>query len=377
MASDGPAALRIATPAHLGDVMTSTTMWRSLLAALLCTAGATLPQSASGLEHIDGESWSYSPSILPSPATGRVHLTFDAKLTPIDRLYGVRFTVVVRDSRRLPQTLADWYYVRVQDLPAAGTTVRVDVTLSIECDPQSNALWGGTSDSWLVWYERSQERRARLNANSGGLVAISGRFGLAVVDENRAPGPHPTPAQAIGCSDNRPHPSIGIYFDPQGTVCQGTIQPGVPSKLYVLAKLDPALGTGAAGAEFRFTGIPEAWATYPVANPDVLAIGDPFGNGVAMGFTCQTPPSGVVTLYEVEVLAADELSELEFGIAGKMPRTNPDISCPFVLGCDDPVFTKYCANMLPCFVNAIDPKPCGGSVAVTPRTWSQVKAIYR
>ncbi len=43
------------------------------------------------------------------------------------------------------------------------------------------------------------------------------------------------------------------------------------------------------GAEFRFTGVPESWTTFPVPNPAMFAMGDPFGDGVVAVWPCARP----------------------------------------------------------------------------------------
>ena len=360
--------------------MTSAKKWRLVCATLVCTA-ATVPRGpAAALDHIDYESWSFHSPGNPPPGTlppgeqvASVALTFDAKLTNLDRKRGVQFAVALDDSRG-PQTLLEWHYLGIKDLPPAGSTVHVDVGLAITCNQWKDVVSSWADETWLRWNSNGQERREKLPSYFNGRSAeVSGPFRLTVVDQNKAYGPHSTLPQAC---PPRPHVSIGISFDPEGTVCQGTIRPGIPSTIYVIAKLEHLFGDGATGAEFRFTGIPDAWKIFPVANPEALTLGDPFATGVAMGFACQSPPSGVVTLYQVEVLASDEVPDLEFGIAGRAPPLNPDFACPFVLGCDA-FFTKYCVDVHPCFVNTTVPKPCGRAVAVTDRTWSQVKAMYR
>ena len=345
---------------------------RPFLAALLGCAVLLPFGPALAVEDISGEAWEYF--VPPDrPSTGPVHFVFDAKITPMDRLYGLRFKLVARDPRGQPQTLVDWYYVGVRDLPAAGSAVHFDLTLTLDCLRGGSLV--GDADGWIMWETGGKKVRAPISPSRTPAVATSGRFGLALVDEYGVPGPHPMQEEALSCRDERLHPSIGLYFDPLGTVCQGTIRPGTPGKIYVVAKLNGVLA-GAAGAEFRFTGIPASWTTYPVAHPEALALGDPFGDGVSMGFTCQRPPSGILQLYEVVVLAAAEESDLEFGIGSKKYRDYSGF-CPFVVACNDPVFTKVCVETKPCFVNATVPKPCGGPVALVERTWSQLKAIYR
>ena len=355
--------------------MTSAKKWRRFYAAVVCAAAAT-PRPAAALDHIDHESWTVTPALLPpAPEVARVSLTFDAIVTLQDIWNYTAFGVVAQDAHGEENALVSWQSGGMSNLPPIGTPVHVDATFFIECE----SMWDGVSaragEAWVRWYSGVYERRTLLPSGSDLSAPFSGPFGLAVAGREGARGPHPMPRRALAC--NRPHPSIGIYFDPQGSVCQGTIRPGSPGRIYVLAKLDPAMGPGAAGAEFRFTGIPAAWRTFPTASPDVLALGNPFATGVAMGFACQSPASGVLTLYEVEVVATDEVPDVQFGIAARTPPTQPHFDCPFVIGCDDPVFTKYCVEARPCFVNTSVPKPCGGLDAVTPRTWSQVKATYR
>ena len=87
--------------------------------------------------------------------------------------------------------------------------------------------------------------------------------------------------------------------------------------------------------------------------------------------------NGVEVLYTVEVLASSERSDLEFSIAMREPPTNPSFSCPVLLDCDVPLFTKYCVRSVPCFVNASTPKPCPVAEAVESSNWGKVKALYR
>lgn len=179
-------------------------------------------------------------------------------------------------------------------------------------------------------------------------------------------------AAAEQLSDSR---TIGIYFDAAGTVCQGNIRPGTPGFLYVLAKLGENTD-GIAGAEFRFAGAPDSWETYPVANENGLAIGNPFGNGVIIAFPCQRPEDSVVLLYTVVVLAMDDEEDLRFSIEARNPSSNPTSPCPLVVNCDVPAYSLSCVRGGSCTINSTRPGTCD-IVAVETTSWSSVKQLYQ
>ena len=114
--------------------------------------------------------------------------------------------------------------------------------------------------------------------------------------------------------------TLGVYFNAEGTVCTGTIRPGTPAEVYVIGKVG---GTqGMTGATFRFVGAPYSWEKYPVANPLILAIGNPFGDGVVLSFPfCQSPGDGNVLLYTVLILAHEDIPDLYFALGDEGAAT--------------------------------------------------------
>ena len=171
--------------------------------------------------------------------------------------------------------------------------------------------------------------------------------------------------------------TIGVYFDAEGVQCNGTIVPGTPGIIYVLARLD-AGAPGIHGFEFRFTGIPETWSIYPVPNPDMLVLGDPFGNGAGGGLmTCQRPATGIVKLYTVVVLASAEATNVRFDIKSQAIPSNPGFRCPLVINCDAPIYSMTCVEGVPCTVNPSQPRPCAYPTAIEPASWSTMKQFYR
>jgi len=172
--------------------------------------------------------------------------------------------------------------------------------------------------------------------------------------------------------------TLGIYFDPAGTVCSGTIRPDTPGTIHILARLEGTSAAGIAGAEFRIGGIPETWETYPVPNPTMFSLGDPFANGVVGTFTkCQSPENGIVSFYTVLVLASALEENLQFTLSMRNPPSNPGFACPLVLLCDAPAYSQTCVEAQPCFVNPTAARTCNRPTPVDDRTWSQVKGLYR
>ncbi len=172
--------------------------------------------------------------------------------------------------------------------------------------------------------------------------------------------------------------TLGIYFDPMETQCNGTILPGVPGTIYILAKLEGTSASGITGAEFRIGGIPETWDTHPVPNPVMISLGDPFTIGVTGAFgQCQRPDNGVVILYTVLVVASDQASDLVFTLESRNPPSNPYFPCPLILLCDSPRFSKVCVEAQTCSVNATVARKCAAPTAVNQKTWGGVKGLYR
>jgi hypothetical protein len=175
------------------------------------------------------------------------------------------------------------------------------------------------------------------------------------------------------------HPSIGVYFDERGTQCEGSIGPGEVGKIYIVAKFGPETD-GMAGADFRFAGVPQSWQVSPVPNPEILALGNPLGDGVAIGFPCPPQETRQYVLYEVLVLAGDVQEDVVFSIESRIKndRRNPDTGgCPLFLSCDAPYFSQTCVETVPCFVNATKTTPCETAVGVAQATWGAVKQLFR
>jgi hypothetical protein len=237
-------------------------------------------------------------------------------------------------------------------------------------------------------------------------VHTTTRFGLYLEDRGGYRGGAPTPLDAFGCAaaggsasgtpeaarqemsrlksiranriaDGEPG-SIGLYFDSMGRSCAGSIRPGEPDTVFVIAKMQGMSECGIAGAEFRFTGVPENWMTHSVPRPDLLSVGDPMAEGVTVGFRCQRPESGNILLYRVVVVATEEEEDLQFQVENRESPTSPEFHCPLLVLCDYPAFTKICVEGWVCHVNSTKPgRSCAVPVALQGTTWSQIKRLYR
>jgi hypothetical protein len=169
--------------------------------------------------------------------------------------------------------------------------------------------------------------------------------------------------------------SIGVFFAPDGSDCDGTASPGVPFTVYVGAVLggDAAAG-GITGAEFRMDGADLAWArTVTPSHFANLALGNPVTGGCNIAFsTCQ--PGPYVHLYTIEFSAVGPISPTTFVIRQHCCTPNTGFLCSLVTRCDAPVFTKVCVSGGQAFLN--DPtRAC--TVAVERQSWSAIKVLFQ
>jgi hypothetical protein len=348
---------------------------------LLCIAG-----SALAVENIRNESWRVPSTIGRQETLGGVQ--FDADLTPLDVLYGVEFSIMLQSRNRGPQVLLT-YRAGAEQLPPAGTRLQINVGFLITCDGTQSRLYAAKGDLLRIFAQgrdRMEELRVSENHLGRGVATIDRGGGLAVGDEYAVPGQNPMALNGLVCAtpaNELPTPggdgTIGVYFDAAGTRCQGTIQPGTPGTVYILVRTAGATADGIAGAEFKFTGLPHSWRVFPVANPELLAMGDPFGVGVVAGLPCQSPQAGLVLLYTVEVVADAEEPDVQLSIDAREPPLNRAFACPLLVACDEPAFTKQCVGAQSCSVNstASVARPCATPTSVSPKTWTGVKELYR
>ena len=152
------------------------------------------------------------------------------------------------------------------------------------------------------------------------------------------------------------------------------IQPFTPFTFFIIARPGGA-ATELSGVEFRVAGVPDGtpWILSITPPPfvDVCFGPDcgPFGAGARMGFPiCQTGP---LVLFTVTAIALQALPALTLIVTGHEMPSDPAFACPSFTLCD-PNFTRRCVVGGCATINSDQ----GCSVALEPRSWSRLKALY-
>jgi len=199
--------------------------------------------------------------------------------------------------------------------------------------------------------------------------------------------------------------NIGIYFDTDAALCQGTIPCGQTGTMYLFGLLQGSSGTGITGAEFGITpSSATLWTNYlfnEILPPGAGAIGSAFGpaaTGINIFWpSCQVGDGTKVLLMTVPVFNVGcAATEYKMTVRKKDSASNQFFQCPLFTLCDDPIFTKIClgSNLTIC-QNPEPPRPlnstCSTSgtaylnpgptrnctVGVEKGTWSSMKGLYR
>jgi hypothetical protein len=169
--------------------------------------------------------------------------------------------------------------------------------------------------------------------------------------------------------------SNGVFFDQTATDCDATIPANSPATWYIIAILGGPSAGGITGAEFRQDGTPGTYFMSANANPAAnLTIGNPLTGGCNIAFPdCQTGGgTGHVLLYTINGFASgDAVPQTYLSILKHTTPSRPDLQCPLLVLCDAPVYTQVCVGGGQAIVNGV---PC--TVAVEPKSWSQVKSLY-
>jgi len=318
----------------------------------------------------------------------------------------MRFSIVETQPGGGTITLLE-YAITDVPMPSVGTPLNVIVGFTLACDATATLLQVDHTVATVSFCDANGTAQGQFFhdvIDAVHTVPRSETFGLAVADESGQLGSRGPTSSTFSCGGSsaaivseqeaievlrakqRQNPIIqengdsgwlGVYFDAEGTQCHGSITPGQPGTIYILAKLNGLTACGAAGAEFRFTGLPESWTVYAVANPNMFARGDPFGDGVIGVWSCDTVKDQTVVLYTVLVLATELEENVEFRLESAQPYSNPMFPCPVLLLCDFPLFSYMCAETSPCYVNPSSPMTCQVPLATANVTWGAMKSLYR
>jgi hypothetical protein len=109
--------------------------------------------------------------------------------------------------------------------------------------------------------------------------------------------------------------SIGVYADSSGTNCNLEIPfPGDPVRTFVVASLEGIIADGVVLSVFRIAGLPEGWTSEVISTPLGMWAGDPFAEGVHIGYsTCMEDPS--IVLMQVEITPTSSVQDVTLSVA--------------------------------------------------------------
>lgn len=168
--------------------------------------------------------------------------------------------------------------------------------------------------------------------------------------------------------------SIGVFFAPDGSDCDATVEAFTPLTWYVCAVLggDAAAG-GVTGAEFSLEGTPSDMFKNVFANSLAnVTLGSPVAGGCNIAFpTCQTGDNGILLLYRIEAISTTKPGPTYLTIKKHTTPSNPNFQCPVLFLCDAPLFTKLCVPGGSAIINGAT---C--TVGVEQKTWTQIKDLY-
>ena len=350
-------------------------------------------------------------TVAPVDTISRYRVNFDADIGLADvEEKAFRFAVAERDPFPDPDdVLLQIALSPCDELPPVGSAVTLAVEFGIYCDRESQ-LRGWGVRYWAATWCSPPTPTSSCSGWFAPAVELapseSEKFELVVLDEKGGEAPNPTqedlmrclwaedlgavasagfgPGHALPGSASPVHAldsgSVGIYADSLGNSCSVRVVPFVPFKLYVLGRLRGFTECGIAVGEFGIDGMPASFYAGWTPNPRALMqLGSPLTTAGLSFEPCEQGHDGIVLLYTLDVVPTTEVQDVVLQVRGGAPPTNADFQCPWFSLCDRalglPLYTKRCLET-PLFI--INPSPGSDCItAVEPRSWGDVKALYR
>jgi hypothetical protein len=341
--------------------------------------------------------------VAPHDTVTSVEVSFDATSTAADLSGGFRFSIAERDPGT-DQVLARFVIGPCQSLPAFGSEIYVRTYVALYCDAAGSLHVRDAGGPYVTWCAYPNEQVCSFEGNFPAAALPSAsepeRFELVVLDENDQEGPHPMAEDALACSGGplgpalataapiireldeapRDYPrsgSIGIFTDAGGTRCSDRIQPLVPFKWYVVARLDGLTRCGITVLELGIHGLPPGFFISTTPNPDAFFVsGNPF-TMAGLGFDCERGPGDAIVLYTLDGISNVAVQDLVLEVGAGSPPSNSDTPYPWAQIC--PIFAGPRRHMdgLPFVVNPSQPLACDTTIPVTSSTWGRLKSLYR
>ena len=169
---------------------------------------------------------------------------------------------------------------------------------------------------------------------------------------------------------------LGIFFDNNGSKCEGTLATGGLTTLYVLLAANGDTRGGIAGVEFQVeaeTSGLRLFGEHPLF-PQPTLVGSALGNGIYLADkNCQSGVVVPILSFQVQNLSGG--SDAVVSIAPHSTPSNPEFPCALVNLCDAPAFTKVCVRPGKAVLNPTGSIACGSGAASS--EWGRVKELYR
>lgn len=363
---------------------------------------ALFGRDATAVTDIRFERWTVANStiardvVAPRDSSTEVRVTFDARATlaDLDPTHGFRFALAERDGGG-GDVLARIEAAPCGTRPDPGADLHVEATLRVHCDAQGR-LHALDRVGWKVTWCAYPQQQLCLEQSDVAVALPSSSdpedFELVLFDENDVAGSFGTPEDALRCRGAEPpgpflianspeSPEsgfVGVYTDPEGTLCSGTVVPLVPFRWYVVAHLMGMTRCGITTMEFGIHGLPPGFFVNVVPNPNAFAvIGNLFQVG-GLGFECERGASDAIVLYTLDGIANAGVQDALLEVGPGSPPSNPTFwpsmwveLCPMLSNSRRPWRGQR-------FI--INPSPgndCDTTVRVRQETWSAMKTLYR
>ena len=161
---------------------------------------------------------------------------------------------------------------------------------------------------------------------------------------------------------------IGIYAEPNGATPCTQIGQYQGAVLYLVAKVDGLTASGITGAEFRVEVTnPAGWTFYPTFYNSPTTVGsDLMGTGITLAYASCRVPDSVMAIPVGEILAINWTGgPTNLLIKSRSTPSNPAYSCPLLVACDAPIYTKACMTPTtepPCSLT-VPPKPVASTAS--------------
>jgi hypothetical protein len=180
----------------------------------------------------------------------------------------------------------------------------------------------------------------------------------------------------VGAAQSAANGLLGIFFDTNGSKCDGTIPQGGMTTLYVLLAANGDTRGGIKGAEFRVSSESTGYRFFgenisPIFN---IHLGHLFTEGLNVAAPdCVNQVVVPMVSFQVQNLGGG--SDAVVSIEPRNPPSNSNFPCALVNLCDAPTYTAVCVRPGKAVLNPSGSVACGSGASSS--EWGRVKELYR